>query len=81
MQLNNQIKLGLNLALVVCQDLPYGFRGIPNNLPALAGSLAAVTGPAYLAFSALISAITIFDQSLQKANKTASESMSKFLMT
>ena len=66
-----------NLALVV-QDLPYGFRGIQNNLPALAGSLAAVTGPAYLAFSALISAITIFDQSLQKANKTASESMSKF---
>ena len=66
-----------NLALVV-QDLPYGFRGIQNNLPALAGSLAAVTGPAYLAFSALVSAITIFDQSLQKANKTASESMSKF---
>jgi hypothetical protein len=66
-----------NLALVV-QDLPYGFRGIQNNLPALAGSLAAVTGPAYLAFSALISAVTIFDQSLQKANKTASESMSKF---
>lgn len=66
-----------NLALVV-QDLPYGFRGIQNNLPALAGSMAAVTGPAYLAFSALISAITIFDQSLQKANKTASESMSKF---
>lgn len=66
-----------NLALVV-QDLPYGFRGIQNNLPALAGSLAAVTGPAYLAFSALISAVTIFDQSLQKANKTASDSMSKF---
>jgi hypothetical protein len=66
-----------SLALVV-QDLPYGFRGIQNNLPALAGSLAAVTGPAYLAFSALISAVTIFDQSLQKANKTASDSMSKF---
>lgn len=66
-----------NLALVV-QDLPYGFRGIQNNLPALAGSLAAVTGPAYLAFSALISAVTIFDQSLQKANKTASDSMTKF---
>lgn len=66
-----------NLALVV-QDLPYGFRGIQNNLPALAGSLAAFTGPAYLAFSALVAAVTIFDQSLQKANKTASESMSKF---
>ena len=66
-----------NLALVV-QDLPYGFRAIQNNLPALAGSMASVTGPAYLAFSALIAAVTVFDQTLQKANKTASESMSKF---
>lgn len=66
-----------NLALVV-QDLPYGFRAIQNNLPALAGSMASVTGPAYLAFSALIAVVTVFDQSLQKANKTASESMKKF---
>ena len=66
-----------NLALVI-QDLPFGFRAIQNNLPALAGSMAAVTGPAYLAFSALVAAVTMFDQSLQKANKTADESMSKF---
>ena len=51
-----------NLALVI-QDLPYGFRGIQNNLPALLGSFAAVTGPIYLAFSAIIAAITIWDDS------------------
>jgi hypothetical protein len=55
-----------SLALVV-QDLPYGFRGIQNNLPALFGSIASAAGPAYFAFSALIAAITYFDQQSQKA--------------
>lgn len=61
-----------NLALVI-QDLPYGFRAIQNNLPALAGSMAAVTGPAYLAFSALIAILTVLDQELGKVNKSAKE--------
>lgn len=66
-----------NLALVI-QDLPYGFRGIQNNLPALLGSFAAVTGPIYLAFSAIIAAITIWDDSLKKTNQTALDSYKKF---
>jgi len=37
----------MNLALVV-QDLPYGFRGIQNNLPALLGGIAGVGCASYL---------------------------------
>ena len=66
-----------NLALVI-QDIPYGFRGIQNNLPALLGSFASVTGPIYLAFSGIIAAITIWDDSLKKTNQTALESYKKF---
>ena len=61
-----------NLALVV-QDLPYGFRGIQNNLPALASSIAGFAGPAYLAFSALVAAITAYDMGLFGAKKTTDE--------
>ena len=50
-----------NLALVV-QDLPYGFRGIQNNLPALLGGIAGVGGAAYLAFSVIISGLTMWDE-------------------
>jgi hypothetical protein len=53
------------LALVV-QDLPYGFRGIQNNLPALFGSLATGAGAAYFAFSAVVAAITAMDMGLIK---------------
>ena len=42
-----------NLALVL-QDLPYGFRGIQNNLPAVIGGFAGMTGGIYLATSAII---------------------------
>jgi hypothetical protein len=59
-----------NLALVV-QDLPYGFRGIQNNLPALLGGFAAVTGPIYLGISAVISAITIWDEKTRQAASAA----------
>lgn len=52
-----------NLALVI-QDLPFGFRGIQNNLPALAGSLASVSGIGMVAFSALIAAITAYDMGI-----------------
>lgn len=61
-----------NLALVI-QDLPYGFRGIQNNLPALASSVAGFAGPAYLAFSALVAAITAYDMGLFGAKKTTDE--------
>jgi hypothetical protein len=57
-----------NLALVL-QDLPYGFRGIQNNLPALAGGFAKMTGPIYLGISAVIAAITAWDMGLFKLNK------------
>ena len=55
----------MNLALVV-QDLPYGFRGIQNNLPALLGGIAGVGGAAYLAFSAIIAALTFWDENNRK---------------
>lgn len=64
--LKNSSKQWTSLALIV-QDLPYGFRGIQNNLPALFGSIASAAGPAYFAFSALIAAITFYDQQSQKA--------------
>jgi hypothetical protein len=67
--LKSSSKQWTSLALVV-QDLPYGFRGIQNNLPALFGSIAAAAGPAYFAFSALIAGITFFDQESQKAVAT-----------
>lgn len=52
-----------SLALVI-QDLPYGFRGIQNNLPALASGIANLAGPAYLAFSALVAAVTAYDMGI-----------------
>jgi exonuclease VII small subunit len=57
------------LALVL-QDLPYGFRGIQNNLPALFGSIATGTGIAYVAFSALVAIITALDMGLIKFGKS-----------
>jgi hypothetical protein len=55
-----------NLALVI-QDLPFGFRAIQNNLPALLGSIAGVGGAAYLAFSALIALYTAFGDQINDA--------------
>jgi len=50
--------------------LPYGFRGIQNNLPALFGSLATGAGAAYFAFSAVVAAITAWDMGLFKVFET-----------
>jgi hypothetical protein len=61
-----------NLALVL-QDLPFGFRGIQNNLPALVGGFAAATGPIYLGISAVIALITAWDLGMFKAKKTTDE--------
>jgi hypothetical protein len=61
--IKNSSKAWTSLALVV-QDLPYGFRGIQNNLPALVGSFAAATGPIYLGFSALIAITTAYEKEI-----------------
>jgi hypothetical protein len=73
-----------NFALIL-QDLPYGFRGIQNNLPAVIGGFAGMTGPIYLATSALIAFFTAWDAGffktknaltiLQDANKEYAESL------
>lgn len=73
-----------NFALIL-QDLPYGFRGIQNNLPAVIGGFAGMTGPIYLATSALIAFFTAWDSGffktknalsiLQEANKEYADSL------
>ena len=62
-QLKKTNQRWMSLALVI-QDLPYGFRGIQNNLPALVGGFAAATGPIYLAFSALIAITTAYEKEI-----------------
>ena len=54
-----------NFALIL-QDLPYGFRGIQNNLPAVIGGFAGMTGPIYLASSAIIAFFTAWDAGIIK---------------
>jgi hypothetical protein len=61
-----------NLALVV-QDLPFGFRGIQNNLPALIGGMAGVTGGIYFATSAIIAFFTAWDMGIFGATKSTNE--------
>lgn len=65
-----------NLSLVI-QDLPFGFRGIQNNLPALAAGFASVTGPIYLAVSALIAIWTAFGDEITKVIFKTSEAASQ----
>ena len=64
-----------NFALVI-QDLPYGFRGIQNNLPALLGGIAGLAGPIYLVGSAVIALVTLWDQGFFKM-KNATEALTK----
>ena len=59
-----------NLALVV-QDLPYGFRGIQNNLPALIGGFAGVSGAVYLASSVVIAFFTAWDNGMISFGKSS----------
>jgi hypothetical protein len=56
---------------LILQDLPFGFRAIQNNLPALLGSFAGVGGAAYLAFSAIVAGFTFYDESLRKSAAAA----------
>jgi hypothetical protein len=79
---SNKTMMSLSLIL---QDLPYGFRGIQNNLPALVGSFAAATGAIYLGFSALIAITTAYEKEiveliygiddLARANKKLNEAV------
>jgi hypothetical protein len=61
-----------NFALIL-QDLPYGFRGIQNNLPAVIGGLAGMTGPIYLIGSALIALFTAYDMGAFGATKSTND--------
>ena len=61
-----------NFALII-QDLPYGFRGIQNNLPAVIGSFAGMTGPLYLATSAIIAFFTALDSGLISFGKSTKQ--------
>jgi hypothetical protein len=61
-----------NFALIL-QDLPYGFRGIQNNLPAVIGGLAGMTGPIYLATSAIIALFTAWDMGAFGATKSTND--------
>ena len=54
-----------NFALII-QDLPYGFRGIQNNLPAVLGGIAGVAGPLYLLGSAVIAFFAAVDNGMIK---------------
>jgi hypothetical protein len=73
---NNSIKKSnqqwTNFALVI-QDLPYGFRGIQNNLPAVLGGIAGMAGPLYLAGSAIIALFTAWDAGLFKTKNATDE--------
>jgi hypothetical protein len=62
-KLSGSNKTMMSLSLIL-QDLPYGFRGIQNNLPALVGSFAAATGAIYLGFSALIAITTAYEKEI-----------------
>jgi hypothetical protein len=63
------------------QDLPYGFRGIQNNLPALFGSIASAAGPAYFAFSALVALVTAYEKEIKALfiTTTAAEKQQELL--
>ncbi len=63
----------MNISLIL-QDLPYGFRGIQNNLPALAQGF----GLLYLAVSAVTAAMTYFVLQGDKMSKGTKELFETF---
>ena len=62
-----------NALSLIVQDLPFGFRAIQNNLPALVGSFAAAGGAIYLAFSVGIAIATAFEKELTSLFSTVTE--------
>jgi hypothetical protein len=67
--LKKDSRVWTNLALVV-QDLPFGFRGIQNNLPALMSGISGLTGPIYLLGSAIIALFTYWTNGSSKAEES-----------
>lgn len=69
---------GLMSISLILQDLPYGFRGIQNNLPALAQGF----GVLYLAVSAVTAAMTYFaiqGDNMSKGTKELFETFKDFV--
>ena len=69
---------GLTSISLILQDLPYGFRGIQNNIPALVGSF----GLVYLAVSAVTAAMTYFvlqGDNMSKGTKQLYETFKEFV--
>lgn len=62
-----------NALSLIIQDLPFGFRAIQNNLPALVGSFAAAGGAIYLAFSVGIALATAFEKEIKALFVTTTE--------
>ena len=65
---------GLMSISLILQDLPYGFRGIQNNIPALAQGF----GILYLAVSAVTAAMTYFVMEGDKMSKGTKELFDTF---
>ena len=69
---------GITSISLILQDLPYGFRGIQNNIPALVGSF----GILYLAVSAVTAAMTYFvlqGDNMSKGTKEIYETFKSFI--
>jgi hypothetical protein len=69
---------GIMSISLILQDLPYGFRGIQNNIPALAQGF----GVLYLAISAVTAAMTYFvleGDKMSKGTKQIYESFKEFI--
>ena len=69
---------GIMSISLILQDLPYGFRGIQNNIPALAQGF----GVLYLAISAVTAAMTYFvleGDKMSKGTKQIYESFKDFI--
>jgi hypothetical protein len=66
---NKKFTKGITSISLILQDLPYGFRGIQNNIPALVGSF----GVLYLAVSAVTAAMTYFVLQGDKMSKGTKE--------
>jgi uncharacterized phage infection (PIP) family protein YhgE len=69
---------GLMSISLILQDLPYGFRGIQNNIPALVQGM----GLVYLAISAVTAAMTYFvlqGDKMSKGTKNLYDSFKGFI--
>jgi hypothetical protein len=75
---NKKFTKGITSISLILQDLPYGFRGIQNNIPALVGSF----GILYLAVSAVTAAMTYFvlqGDNMSKGTKKLYETFKEFV--